>query len=163
MELWDGYCEDGTKAGVDIVRGGKFPKGLYHIVADIIVRHTDGTFLVMLRDFNKDVLPGKWQVGAGGSVLKNETALDVALRELYEETGIRTEKLTPIYRETKVYETGVGAIYEGFLFITDMDKSEVTLQVGETIDFRWIDPDELERGDYCSQRAKQAALKIAGR
>ena len=51
MELWDGYNADRTMAGVDISReeeeAGKFPKGLYHAVADIVVRHADGTYLVM--------------------------------------------------------------------------------------------------------------------
>ena len=42
MEIWDAYLRDGTKAGVDLVRGEPIPEGLYHLVSDVLVRHRDG-------------------------------------------------------------------------------------------------------------------------
>ena len=35
------------------------------------------------------------------------------------------------------------AIYVEFLCVTDWDKEAVTLQKGETVDFRWVSRDEL--------------------
>lgn len=53
MEIWDGYYKDGTLANVDLVRDEPVPRGLYHLVCEVLVRHTDGDFLLMQRDFNK--------------------------------------------------------------------------------------------------------------
>ena len=50
MELWDGYCLDGTLADHDLVRGEPIPQGLYHLVCEILVRHIDGHYLLMQRD-----------------------------------------------------------------------------------------------------------------
>lgn len=51
-ELWDAYNRDFEKvSGVTLVRGDKIPGGLFHLVCDIIVRHTDGQYLLMQRDF----------------------------------------------------------------------------------------------------------------
>lgn len=51
MEIWDGYFKDGTLADQDLIRGELIPKGLHHLVCDILVRHIDGDYLLMQRDF----------------------------------------------------------------------------------------------------------------
>ena len=50
MEIWDGYLNDGTLANQDLVRGEPIPKGLYHLVSEILVRHVDGDYLLTRRD-----------------------------------------------------------------------------------------------------------------
>lgn len=157
MELWDGYNADGTLAGVDIAREderqGRFPEGLYHLVVDVIVRHVDGTYLAMQRDHNKIGFPGAWEIGAGGSVLKGESAYDGALRELREETGVIAEKLIHLGKMTVLCDNGVGVHYHVYFCVTDMDKDAITLQQGETIDFKWINSDEILNGEYIPQRS----------
>ena len=157
MEIWDGYNKDRTLAGIDLIReeeftSDSFPKGLYHLVADVIVLHTDGSFLVMQRDLKKEGHPGEWEIGAGGSVLKGETAYDGAVRELYEETGIVTDKLIPLDIITTLHNNGVGVHYYIYLCITDMDKDKVKLQEGETIDHKWLSSKEILCGDFIPQR-----------
>lgn len=156
MEIWDGYNADRTLAGVDIVRGGEFPKGLYHGVAEILVRHTDGTYLVTRRDFSKESYPGEWEIGAGGSILKGESFYDGAVRELFEETGIRAGRLELLYETSKVHDNGVGALYSCYLCVTDADKDSVVLQKGETIDYKWLSAEEIVMGSYVPQRMKEA-------
>lgn len=156
MEIWDGYNADRTLAGVDIVRSGAFPVGLYHAVSEVIVRHTDGSFLVMQRDFSKETHPGEWEIGAGGSVLKGESFYDGAVRELFEETGIRAEKLEKLYESSKVHENGIGALYTGYLCITNINKTAVKLQEGETIAFRWVSEEEILSGKFVPKRAADA-------
>ena len=51
MELWDGYNENEEKIGIDIVRGSKIKKGVFHAVVNVIVYHDDGTYLLMQRDW----------------------------------------------------------------------------------------------------------------
>lgn len=152
MELWDAYDADFRKVeGRTLVRGEPVPEGLFHLVCDVIVRHTDGTYLLMRRDSRKHY-GGLWEATAGGSALAGETPLDCAVRELREETGICAAGLTEV-------GTGISAktraIYVEFLCVTDWDKEAVTLQEGETAAFRWVSREELlamERDELVTQR-----------
>ena len=93
MELWDAYDEKLNKIeGKTLVRGEDVPDGVFHLVCEIIVRHADGTYLLMQRDHRKH-LGGMWEATAGGSALQGEDPLTCALRELFEETGIEIENL----------------------------------------------------------------------
>ena len=38
---------------VTLVRGENIPDGMYHLVGEIIVKHKDGTYLLMQRDYKK--------------------------------------------------------------------------------------------------------------
>lgn len=140
MEVWDAYKEDGSLAGCDLIRGEPIPAGLYHIVSEILVRHTDGSYLLMQRDLNKEGYPGMYEASAGGSILKGENPASGAIRELQEETGITANSLTPIYNTLSV---DGNTIYHGFLYVTDCDKSSVTLQEGETISYIWLPENEF--------------------
>ncbi len=133
-EIWDGYREDGTQAGMDLIRGEPIPADLRHLVAEILVRHADGDYLLMQRDPQKKNYGGYWEATAGGSALKGETALACACRELKEETGIYNGELTEIGRFVSH-----NTIYAQYLCVTHQDKRTVTLQPGETVGYRWVD------------------------
>ena len=75
MEIWDGYLEDGSLAGVDLVRGEQIPNGLYHLACDVIIKHVDGDFLLVQRDYKKDGYGGYFELSAGGSAIKGETPI----------------------------------------------------------------------------------------
>ena len=74
MEIGDAYYLDGTLAGCILVRGKPIPEGLYHLVSEILVRHTDGESLLMQRDPRKPNYGGFFEATAGGSALKGEDA-----------------------------------------------------------------------------------------
>lgn len=138
MEIWDGYREDGTLAGVDLVRGEAIPKGLKHAVAEVFVMHQDGTILLMQRDYHKPNYPGAFESGASGSVIKGESFLEGAKRELQEETGIVCSALKKIYEVQND-----AAIYIGYVCVTDIAKNKIRLQEGETISYRWISKEDF--------------------
>ncbi len=138
MELWDAYDADFNKIdGITLVRGEPIPKGMRHLVCDIIVRHADGEYLLMQRDKRKHY-GGMWEATAGGSALVGESPLECAHRELYEETGIDAPELTQLGTVTTD-----DRIYVEFLCVTECDKRAVTLQEGETSAYRWVSRDEL--------------------
>lgn len=142
MELWDAYNADFHRIeGGQLVRGELIPEGQYHLVCDVIVRHTDGTYLLMQRDPRKHY-GGLWEATAGGSALAGETPLECAARELREETGIACGDLAEV---GTVVSGETRAIYVEYLCVTDWDKEVVTLQEGETVAFRWVSRDELLR------------------
>ena len=149
-ELWDAYLPDGRKAGRTIMRGEPVPAGLYHIVADVLVKHTDGDYLVMQRDFRKEGYPGKFEAGASGAILQGETPYQGALRELLEETGIAADALTFLFATSDLKQT----LYFSYLCLTDCDKLSVTLQEGETVSFRWLPERDffafVQTGDFAA-------------
>ena len=140
MEKWDAYDSKLNKIeGVTLIRGEQVPKGYFHLCSEIIVRHTDGSYLIMQRDKRRH-LGGMWEATAGGSALQGEDPLTCAMRELQEETGIVSGELIEIGR---VLHHGHKTYYVDYLCATDVDKDSIVLQEGETIAFKWIDPDEL--------------------
>lgn len=140
MEIWDAYNSRFEKIeGKKLVRGEQIPDGLFHLVCEILVRHADGTYLLMQRDLRKSY-GGTWEATAGGSALQGETAYMSALRELREETGIVATDLTEV---GCVIDDNTRSIYVEYLCITDCDKDSVTLQEGETIAYKWVSRDEL--------------------
>lgn len=133
MEVWDGYLQDGSLAQKDLVRGEPIPPGLYHLVCEVLVRHTDGSYLLMQRDSNKHMYGGFWEATAGGSALKGENAITCARRELLEETGISAMTLEQVGQTTSH-----NTIYSNFLCITDCEKTAILLQPGETVAYQWV-------------------------
>ena len=140
MELWDAYDAGFHRIeGKTLTRGEPVPEGLFHLVCDVLVKHTDGPFLLMQRAPGKH-FGGMWEATAGGSALAGETPLECALRELKEETGIHSSNLTEVGR---VVSEERRSLYVEFLCVTDWEKDHVTLQEGETSDFRWVSREEL--------------------
>lgn len=135
MELWDGYDRDGQKLGLDLVRGRPLQKGVFHVVAHVVVEHKDGDFLLMQRDENKPGYPGLFEAGAGGAVLKGESFEQGAKRELLEETGLQGDVLQPLYRLVSEKNQ---RIYVGYYLLYRGAKDAVRLQEGETISYRWL-------------------------
>lgn len=162
MELWDAYDKDFNKIdGVTLVRGEKIPEGIYHLVADVIVRHKDGEYLLMQRDPGKHY-GGMWEATAGGSAIKGENAYECAVRELREETGIDSRDLVEVGREAGGNQT----LYVEFLCVTDCDKSSITLQEGETSDYKWVGRDELlgmKASELVTKRMQRYLDELAGR
>lgn len=149
IELWDAYDNNFNKIeGITLVRGEDIPDGLYHSVSEIAVKHIDGTYLIMQRDFCKH-LGGMWELTAGGSALKGETPIECAFRELREETGITACELQEIGR---VINDEHHSIYSQYLCITDCNKESIILQSGETIAYKWVTPDELKNIQLASAR-----------
>ena len=97
QEIWDLYDHDRNRTGEKFVRGfGNFKnivEGRYHLIVDLLVLHTDGTYLLTRRSEEKDWYPGYWEASAGGAALKGEEPLDAANRELTEETGLIPDSL----------------------------------------------------------------------
>lgn len=140
MELWDAYRSSFVKIeNVALVRGEPIPNGMFHLVCEILVKHTDGTFLLMKRDPKKH-FGGMWEATAGGSALVGENPTQCAIRELREETGIISTDLIEVGREVN---KRTSSIYIEFLCVTDWNKDGISLQKDETVEYKWVSKEEL--------------------
>ena len=142
MEIWDAYTADLKKIeDMTLVRGeeASIPEGVYHLVCQVLVRHRDGSYLLMQRDPRK-AFPLMWEATAGGSALKGEDPVQCALRELREETGIQAESLTELGRFANA---PTHSVYVDMLCETDCAKDSVILQEGETAAYKWVSGDEI--------------------
>jgi len=139
-EVWDAYDADGNLLGFDLYRdeAEQIPKGFYHAVADIITVTRQKEILLTLRDPHKR-FGLTWEF-SGGSVLKGETPLLGAVRELKEETGIHTqpENLTLLLR----LPLG-NSLYHIYAHTIENSRVPITLQAGETVDYKFIPADSL--------------------
>ncbi len=139
-ELWDAYDNEFNKIkDVTLVRGEPIPNKIYHLVCEIIVKHIDGTYLLMQRAFEKHC-GGCWELTAGGSALQGEPPVECAIRELREETGVVSTEMKELGR---IVHDGHHSLYVEYLCVTDCDKSSIILQKGETVNYRWIDKNSL--------------------
>lgn len=157
-ELWDAYDKNCNKIDNVILRRddpNNIPEGMYHIVCDVILKHNDGSFLVMQRDPNKH-FPLKWELTAGGSVVQGETPLEGAKRELKEETGIDGKDFKQL---GMLISPSHHTIYIMYIAFTDCPKDSIILQKGETVAYKWIGDFELnnpERLDLATERSLKA-------
>ena len=155
-EIWDGYFADGTPAGVDIVRGEKIPDGLYHLVSEILVRHQNGDFLLMLRDPSKPNFGGFYESTCGGSALKGEDPLTCAKREMCEETGIEADLSEFEYLTTSRDGSN---FFDHYCLCRDISLDKIKLLPGETDDVMWASFETvhllIQQGKICRIIADQ--------
>lgn len=140
MELWDAYSKDEELIGSTLVRGEKIPEGLYHLVCEVLVRHTDGSFLCMKRSVEKNNYGGWYEATAGGSALVGENKLQCVKRELFEETGICCNEFEEVARNR---EERKQAFFYNFVCTVDCEKNSVQLQKGETEGYVWMSEKEF--------------------
>lgn len=134
-EVWDAVDAAGRPLGFDLYRdeAEQIPDGVYHRVVEIYVVTKQQEFLTTLRDPRKP-FGLMWEI-TGGSVLKGESSLAGAVRELREETGIvkRLEELT-LLTQMPVGHT----LYDIYITTVPDRNIPITLQPGETVDYRFL-------------------------
>lgn len=140
MELWDAYSKEEELTGDTLVRGETIPKGLYHLVCEVLVRHVDGSYLCMVRSMEKPNYGGWYEATAGGSALAGENKWQCVERELKEETGITCHEFEEIaqFRDERKQ-----AFFHTFVCVTEAEKDSVQLQEGETEGYRWMSEEEF--------------------
>ena len=146
MELWDLYTADRVPTGEVIERGRPIPAGLFHIGIHAWIRNSEGRYLISQRSPNKEVLPLMWETVAG-SVLSGESSLDGALREVYEEVGLRFSpddaKLVYSVTGRAVCGRNIQEILDVYLFEYEGKVDLAGATTDEVVDVKWLTREEI--------------------
>ena len=95
QELFDITDEKGIPTGKIVSREEAHEKGILHRTAHIwIIRKKEASYEVLLqkRSANKDSFPLMYDTSSAGHIQAGDEPLESALRELFEELGIRAKK-----------------------------------------------------------------------
>lgn len=140
-ELWELVNSRKEKTGIIHERGKEdsIPSGMYHMVVDVWVKNKYGEILLTQRHPDKPY--GLLWECSGGSVIAGESSIDAACRELSEETGIHAEPSDLIYLGDTL---NINWITETYLFKTNQDEAQLSLQDEEVVDAVWLTPAQLE-------------------
>jgi len=153
MEFNDIYDKDRNLTGRTHRRGTIWRKGEYGLVVCVWVYDGNGKILLTRRAPEKS-FAGTWE-NSGGAALAGETSLQAITRELREETGICAQ---PEEFELLCSGRDRNAHYDFYCVRRDLD-IKVTLQPGETDDFKWVTlaqiHEMIEKGMICKIIAKQ--------
>ena len=140
MELWDVYDMNRSKTGQTAVRGEGLPEGGYHLVVHVCILGSDGRMLIQQRQPFKHGFSGLWDVSAGGSALSGETSAQAAVREAFEEIGVKLELngVRPHYSVT--FDEGFD---DWYVVKADPDITKLKLQYEEVRAVRWASEEEV--------------------
>ena len=138
-EMWDLIDKDGCLVGVDWPREDhdNIPEGLFHPCVEIWV--TVGDRLLITKRHPDKTEGLKFDV-PGGAVVKGESILLGARRELFEEVGINAseEELLPIGIMTS------GKVYAASFLLRLKEIPEIKLQPSEVVGYKLVSKSELE-------------------
>ena len=123
-------------------------------VGIVVLNKNNKIFVAKRIDNPKDF----WQMPQGG-VDPNESYLDAAYRELYEETNIKKIELIKVVEEFTVYELPdhlLGIIWKGkfkgqkqkwFItrFVGNEDEINIKTKKPEFLDWKWVDINEITK------------------
>ena len=123
-------------------------------VGIVVLNKNNKIFVANRIDTPKDF----WQMPQGG-VDPNESYLDAAYRELYEETNIKKIELIRVVEEFTVYELPdhlLGIIWKGkfkgqkqkwfiMRFVGNEDEINIKTKKPEFLDWKWVDINEITK------------------
>lgn len=140
MEIWDVYDKNRVKTGKTMVRGYEFEEGSHHMVIHVCIFNSQGKMLIQQRQSFKDGWPNMWDFTAGGSALVNETSIEAAEREVFEEIGYKADLHNKRPYFTINFKNGFDDFY---LIKADVDLNTLKLQYEEVQNVKYADKDEI--------------------
>lgn len=158
VEWFDSYDEDLNRLEGEMIRGLPGERGHHHLVVEVLTLNENNQFLVTKRAREKAMFPMYYEV-TGGSVLKGESILDAALRELKEETGLKANLEDLVIMRKDI---DLDTIYISILNRGPYAKKPIKLQKGETMDYLWIPHTEFIKfikGHYFVEYITERILK----
>lgn len=151
-EYFDLYTAERHRTGRRIQRGVPVPHGEYHIVVQIMTINSRGEVLLTQRVPEK-TSGGKWEC-SGGCAVSGETSRQAAVRELFEETGIRAGAYEINLEWTFTTESMLRDFY---IVHKDVRLEYLRLQSEEVCAAKWVSFERLTEMAYSGQTTRTVA------
>ena len=153
-EIFDIYTREGKYLGAkekSICHG--LNPGFYHKPVWIWIINSNGEILVQKRSSCKKNYPDKWDMPSAGHVKAGESIIDGAIRETFEELGIKTKKsdykFICEYISDDTYE-----LAQVYLLKLDLNINEFNLEEKEVSEVKWLDYNDFKELFYSSDFVK---------
>ena len=138
-ELFDVLDNNGRHLGRVCTRSIAHRHGYVHATIHVWVMNFTGDILLQKRSMTKDTHPGLWDISCAGHVNAGETAINAAVRELYEELGLSVDcsVLRFLFSNFQSYASSDGTIH-------DNEFSDVYLLTIKSDQILRFDPQEID-------------------
>lgn len=166
MTLIDVLTESGTPAGLTKPKKEIHRDGDWHRASHIWIVTPDDRVLLQRRALIKESWPGLWDISVAGHVDAGESAVDAAIREAFEELGLRLEREELQHIGTLRYQAVLNGgayleneFHEVYFVRRDIRLEALTLDPAEVAEVALVKPEELERYDMVVQPDAYALLR----
>lgn len=138
VELRDLYDANSVKTGKTYRKGDIIPEGYYPMVVMVVIRNSNGDFLMQKRVKEKG---GDWGV-TGGHPKAGETPLEGIITEVKEELGLDFSQENFIE-----YDSGCDGrdCYKMYFVNKDVELEDIIIQEDELSEVRWFSMEKLKR------------------
>ena len=136
-EKRDLYDINSNKTDLTYYKGDPIPEGYYPMVVMVVIKNSNGEFLMQKRVDNKG---GDWGV-TGGHPKSGETPIEGIVSEVKEELGLDFSNENFIE-----YDSGCDGkdCYKMYFVNKDINLEDITIQEEELSEVKWFSMEDLE-------------------
>lgn len=162
-EIVEILTEDGKETYKRINKTIAHKEGICHGISAIALIDKDGKLLIQKRSANKKNEPNKWDLSGAGHINIDETPEKAAVRELFEETGIKVEieelKLIDTYLNKVKLDKNTFINHYTYLFLVQKDIDIKTLKMQESEVSEVIFVDKKKYNEIFNNKEMVEAIK----
>ena len=166
-EIVEILTEDGKETYKRINKTIAHKEGVCHGISAIALIDKDGKLLIQKRSANKKNEPNKWDLSSAGHIDIDETPEQAAVRELFEETGIKVEieelKLIDTYLNKVKLDKDTFINHYTYLFLVQKDIDIKTLQMQESEVSEFIFVDKKKYNEIFNNKEMVEAIKYCNK
>ncbi len=159
MEFLDIYDKNGNSLGFSKSREEAHKEGLWHKIVCIFIVNSKKEIIMQRRSNVKPNNPNGWVCSASGHVDAGEDIETAALRELYEEIGVKATKddlkhLGTVFEGRDIKEAEVKHISELFVIYKDVNIDDLILDKEEVSDAKYFKLEEIAKNNYAVRHSE---------